>query len=86
MPGLEKAFIECFPRAKTQRYVVHKLRNIASKLSRKIRKDCLDHVKRVFYTDSNEEGLERFKDWKKYWEKVVLGAVQCLEKDIESVL
>ena len=86
LPGLEKAFIECFPKAKTQRCVVHKLRNIAAKLPRKIQKDCLDHVKRVFYADSYEEALERFKDWKKYWGKVAPGAVQCLEKDLESVL
>ena len=86
LTGLEKVFMECFPKAKTQRCVVHKLRNIAAKLPRKIQKDCLDHVKRVFYADSYDEALERFNDWKNYWEKIAPGAVQCLEKDLSSVL
>ncbi len=54
LPGLESAFTEAFPKAKVQRCVVHKLRNIAAKLSRKIQKDCLDHAKRIFYAGSHE--------------------------------
>jgi transposase-like protein len=86
LTGLENVFLECFPKAKTQRCVVHKLRNIAAKLPRKIQKDCLNHVKRVFYANSYDEALNRFNDWKSHWDKVAPGAVHCLEKDLDSVL
>lgn len=86
LTGLENVFQQCFPKANTQRCVVHKLRNIAAKLPRKIQKDCLDHVKRVFYASSYDEALSRFNEWKDYWEKIAPGAVQCLEKDLDSAL
>jgi predicted transcriptional regulator len=86
LTGLENVFLECFPKAKTQRCVVHKLRNIATKLPRKLQKDCLDHIKRVFYANSYDEALNRFNDWKSHWDKVAPGAVHCLEKDLDFVL
>ncbi|NPV29975.1 MAG: hypothetical protein HPY58_10065 [Firmicutes bacterium] len=86
LPGLESAFTEAFPKAKVQRCVVHKLRNIASKLPRKIQKDCLDHAKRIFYAGSHEEAEERFHAWKDVWEKIAPRAVACLEKDLQAVL
>jgi putative transposase len=86
LSGLENAFTEAFPKAKVQRCVVHKLRNIAAKLPRKIQKNCLDHAKRIFYADSLEEAKERFSAWKDNWEKVAPSAVYCLEKDLAAVL
>lgn len=86
LPGLESAFTEAFPKAKVQRGVVHKLRNIASKLPRKIQKDCLAHAKLIFYAGSHEEAEERFHAWKDAWEKIAPTAVACLEKDLQAVL
>jgi putative transposase len=86
LPGLEKAFEEAFPRSKIQRCVVHKLRNIAAKLPRAIQKDCLGQCKRIFYAASQEEAQDRFKIWKDNWQKIAPGAVECLEKDLASVL
>lgn len=86
LPGLEQAFTEAFPKARVQRCVVHKLRNVAAKLPRKIQKDCLAHAKRIFYAGSLEEAEERFRDWKAAWEKVAPSAVSCLEKDLAAVL
>jgi len=86
LPGLEEAFSEVFPRAKIQRCIVHKLRNIAAKLPRSIQKDCLSGVKRIFYAVSQEEARKRFQDWKEQWSKITPGAVECLEKDLEVVL
>jgi putative transposase len=86
LPGLEEAFGEAFPRAKIQRCLVHKLRNIAAKLPRSIQKDCLAQCKRIFYAASLEEARKRFQDWKINWSKVAPGAVECLEKDLEVVL
>lgn len=86
LTGLEQAFTEAFPKAQVQRCVVHKLRNVAAKLPRKIQKDCLDQAKRIFYADSSEEAEKRFQTWKATWEKVAPSAVNCLEKDLAAVL
>ena len=86
LPGLEEAFAEAFPKAKIQRCIVHKLRNIAAKLPRSIQADCLAQCKRIFYAVSLEEARKRFQDWKLNWQKVAPGAVECLEKDLEVVL
>jgi putative transposase len=86
LPGLEVAFSEAFPRAKVQRCIVHKLRNIAAKLPRSIQKDCLSQCKRIFYAVSQDEARKRFSVWKEQWYKIASGAVECLEKDLEAVL
>lgn len=86
LPGLEQAFTEAFPEARVQRFVVHKLRNVAAKLPRKIQKDSMDQAKRIFYADFLEEAEKRFQTWKATWEKVAPSAVNCLEKDLAAVL
>lgn len=86
LAGLENVFSEIFPRARIQRCVVHKLRNVAAKLPRRIQKDCLDHLKRIFYAKDLEAAQKRFQEWKQVWEKTAPSAVQCLEKDLEAVL
>jgi len=86
LAGLENVFSEIFPRARIQRCVVHKLRNVAAKLPRRIHKDCLDHLKRIFYAKDLEAAQKRFQEWKQAWEKMAPSAVHCLEKDLETVL
>jgi len=66
LAGFEKAFMEAFPQAKIQRCIVHKLRNIAAKLPRKIQKDYLNHAKRVVYAASLNEAKKAFEAWKKH--------------------
>ena len=86
LPGLERVFEEEFPRTPVQRCVVHKLRNIAARLPRGLQKDCMSHCKRIFYASSLEEAEKRFQDWKAGWAKATPSAVECLEKDLKSVL
>lgn len=86
LSGLEKVFEEVFPKAQTQRCVVHKLRNMAAKLPRRIQKDCLDHAKRFIYAANLPQAQERFREWKQAWGAVAPGAVECLEKDLDAVL
>lgn len=86
LAGLERAFEESFPRAKIQRCVVHKLRNIAVKLPRSIQKECMGECKEIFYAEGIDEAKEHFRSWKERWEKVAPGAVECLGKDLDTVL
>jgi putative transposase len=86
LPGLMDAFSEAFPKAKIQRCIVHKLRNVAVKLPRSIRKDCLDHCKRIFNASSLEEAKRNFMAWKEKWYWIAPTAVECVEKDLEFLL
>ncbi|MDI6809984.1 MAG: IS256 family transposase [Candidatus Eisenbacteria bacterium] len=86
LAGLETAFEEAYPRAKTQRCVVHKLRNVAAKLPRSIQKKCLDGLKRVFHAASEAKARVNWLRWKAKWEKIAPGAVGCVEKDLEALL
>jgi len=86
LPALEEAFKEVFPCAQTQRCIVHKLRNISAKVPRKLQAEVMIGAKEVFYAKDKKEALARFSDWKQTWQKLVPGAVTCLEKDLESVL
>lgn len=86
LPGLEAAFEETYPQAKTQRCVVHKLRNVAAKLPRSIQKECLSGLKRVFHAASEAKARANWVRWKAKWEKIAPGAVSCVEKDLEVLL
>jgi putative transposase len=68
LPGLEQAFTEAFPKAKVQRCVVHKLRNIAAKLPRKIQEDCLDLSSNEYFTlTPKRRAKERSYAWKEFF-------------------
>ena len=43
-------------------------------------------AKSIFYATSEQEARERFKSWKERWQIEASGAVECLEKDIDSSL
>jgi transposase-like protein len=84
--GLKKAVREVFPHAFKQPCLAHKMRNILSKLPKKIEKEMKPLIKQVYYASSYEEGLKlgheliaRFKD--KY-----TSAMECLEEDLAECL
>ena len=84
--GLKKAVREVFPHAFKQPCLAHKMRNILSKLPKKIEKEMKPLIKQVYYATSCEEGLKlgheliaRFKD--RY-----TSAMECLEGDLTECL
>ena len=84
--GLKKAVREVFPHAFKQPCLAHKMRNILSKLPKKIEKEMKPLIKQVYYAQSYEEGLKlgheliaRFKD--RY-----TSAMECLEEDLAECL
>lgn len=85
-PALLKAIREIYPFLKVQRCIVHKLRNVATKLKRVHMKPCMAEAKDIFNAPSRREAIKRFKTWKERWQVEAERAVRCLEKDFYHCL
>src|SRR5271157_5894344 len=75
-----------YPWPLLQRCWVHKLRNVAVKLPRKLQAACLRELKAVYQAGSVRQACEVFQHWKQTWLKVVPKAVACVEQDLDSLL
>ena len=85
-PALLKALRDIFPFLKMQRCIVHKLRNVATKLKRVHLKPCMAEAKDVFNAPSRREAIRRFRSWRDKWQVEEERAVRCLEKDLHECL
>ena len=85
-PALLKALRDIFPFLKMQRCIVHKLRNVATKLKRVHLKPCMAEAKDVFNAPSRREAIRRFRSWRDRWQVEEERAVRCLEKDLHECL
>jgi putative transposase len=84
--GLHKA-LECvYPYVSRQRCWVHKLRNVAAKLTRKVQKECLKGAKRIYQAENKREARRFFTQWAKEWRITQPRAVACLEEDLDELL
>jgi transposase-like protein len=84
--GLKKAVKEVFPHAFKQPCLAHKMRNILSKLPRKIEKEIKSLVKQVYYASSYEEGLKLGHELIARLRGRYPSAMECLEDDLEECL
>jgi putative transposase len=85
-PALLKALKEIYPFLKVQRCIVHKLRNVATKLKRVHLRPCMAEAKDIFNAPSRREAINRFKTWKDKWQVEEERAVRCMEKDLYHCL
>lgn len=85
-PSLLKAIKEVYPFLKVQRCIVHKLRNVATKLKRVHLGPCMAEAKAIFNARSRREALRRFRVWKESWQVEEERAVRCMEKDMYHCL
>jgi len=86
LTSLEKVFKEEFPRARTQRCIVHVKRNILAKVARKGKKEVSDDLNSIFYASSKEKALGFYRLFQEKWEKTYPSAVTCLKRSIDSCL
>lgn len=84
--GLHKALDTVYPYIARQRCWVHKLRNVASKLPRKVQKECLIGVKRIYKAETRREAIWHFDEWAHQWRASQPRAVTCLEVDLDELL
>jgi len=84
-PGLIKALGRLWPAVLHQRCWAHKLRNLENKLKASQR-SCLEEAKLIYQAQHRTEAIERFRQWKRRWQRSAPKAVACLETDLEDLL
>ena len=85
-PGLHRALDTVYPYVARQRCWAHKLRNVSSRLPRRIQKDCLKEAKLIYLSETKREAILRFRKWASNWRSSASGAVSCLEQDLDELL
>lgn len=86
LPGLKDAFLSVFPKADFQRCVVHKLRNILSKVRPKDKTKVLEDLKGVYDSPSKDEALACFKEFERNWVTRYPREVQSWRDDLDDLL
>jgi transposase-like protein len=85
-PGLHRALDTVYPYISRQRCWVHKLRNVAVKLPRRIQETCLKKAKLIYQAGNRREAVVRFREWSMEWRCSQPRAVKCIEEDLEELL
>jgi transposase-like protein len=86
LPGLEDAFVEAFPRARTARCWVHKARNVLTRVPRRYQAAFQADWDKVQYADGRATAQTAFNALKARWSKDASDAIVCMERDIDSLL
>lgn len=86
LPGLEKCFKEEFPNSITQRCWVHAKRNAVAKSPARLREAFALLVDGVMYGESEEASRKAFIALKNMMQTDAGRAVNCIEKDLDSLL
>jgi putative transposase len=84
--GLWKAVEKVYPLVPRQLCWVHKLRNIATHCPKIYREKCVKEAKNILYAKSAACAANRFRRWRKRWEKKAPNAVDCLRRDFEKLV
>jgi putative transposase len=85
-PGLHLALDTVYPYVSRQRCWVHKLRNVAVKLPRRVQEPCLKGAKLIYQARNRQEAVVRFREWSKEWRNSQSRAVKCLEAHLDELL
>jgi len=85
-PGLCRALEMVYPYVPRQRCWVHKLRNVATKLPKRLHQPCLEGAKAIYQSTTRREAVARFRDWASTWHSTQPRAVACLQTDLDELL
>ena len=86
LPGLENAFKEFFSNAVTARCWVHALKNTLTKTPARLRGAFKMLTDKIMYAPSEKDARLAFEELKQTMGKDAQRAVNCLAKDIDSLL
>lgn len=86
LPGLENLFKRTFVNAKTQRCWVHSLKNALAKTPERLRIPFKQLVHKIMYASSKSDAELAFSNLKHAMNNDATRAVNCLEKDLRSLL
>lgn len=84
--GLHAALDTVYAYTKRQHCWVHKLRNVAKYLKKNDEKEVLAEAKKMYKADTKREAVSLFRLWKKRWYRKYPKAVNCIEKDLDTLL
>lgn len=84
--ALARAVNTVYPYVDIQRCWVHKLRNIAAKLPKRAYDSCLFDAKKIYMAESKKAATSTYREWVANYSDIYPKAVECLSKDIESML
>ncbi len=86
LTGLETAFLSVYPKADVQRCVVHKMRNVLSKVRKSDQKEVSSDFKQVYRAADLPSAEEAFQMVKEKWGKKYKKEVDSWEKDLPVLL
>ncbi|MFQ5780115.1 MAG: IS256 family transposase [Nitrospiria bacterium] len=86
LSGLEKVFLEEFPKAKVQGCQVHVARNVLAKVPRVQKQAVADDLRSIFYASSYKKAKEQWHQFHTRWEKDLPSATRCLSQSLEKCL
>ena len=86
LPGLERVFREEFPNAVTARCWAHSMRNALAKAPARLRDAFKQFALKVMYADGETAARAAFAQLKGVMGNDAQRAVQCLEKDLDSLV
>jgi putative transposase len=86
LPGLENLFREEFPNSVTARCWVHSLRNSIAKCPARLSDAFKKMAQKIMYAQGEVDARQAFETLKEAMGNDALKAVQCLEKDLNSLV
>jgi putative transposase len=84
--GLLAALEVVYPDAPRQRCWAHKLRNVSNYCKKRNEEACVAGARKIYLADTRRDAIAAFKDWRDDWQGSEPAAVECLERDLESML
>lgn len=84
--GVHRALDTVYPYVPRQLCWAHKLRNVSTRLPRKVQQACLEGAKSIYQADTRREAVMRFRQWAGRWRVDQPRAVRCLEADLDQLL
>lgn len=84
--GLLAALDVVYPYVPKQRCWAHKLRNVTNHCRKRNEEACITGARKIYLAETRRDAVKEFRHWKEYWQEIEPTAVECLEKDLESML
>lgn len=86
LPGLQDAFLEAFPNARTARCWIHKARNVMPRVPRRYQAAFQTDWDAVQYAESREAAQKAYEALQARWSRDAGDALACMTRDISSLL
>ena len=85
-PGLHRSLDIVYPYVPRQQCWVHELRNVATKLPKRVQPPCLREAKLIYQAATRRDAIACFGEWADKWRHSQPRAVKCLEAELDELL